>query len=156
MIEATIPGFGELRLQHAVFDYNGTLALDGVLLPGVGAALAALADDVDVHVITADTFGGAAAELTGLPLRLTVLAAEAQTEAKRAYVTALGAVGVAAVGNGRNDAQMLAAARIGIALVQGEGCAAQTLVAPDVVAGGVLEAVALLRSARRLIATLRS
>jgi soluble P-type ATPase len=156
VIEATIPGFGELRLLHVVFDYNGTLALDGALLPGVAAALTTLAGDVHVHVITADTFGGAAAELAGLPVRLTVLAAEAQTEAKRGYVTALGAAGVAAVGNGRNDAQMLAAARLGIALVQGEGCAAETLAAADVVAGGVLEAVALLRSPRRLIATLRS
>ena len=28
MIEISIPGFGTLRLEHMVLDYNGTLACD--------------------------------------------------------------------------------------------------------------------------------
>jgi len=35
MLEIDIPGTGLLRLQHLVLDYNGTLATDGALLPGV-------------------------------------------------------------------------------------------------------------------------
>jgi len=42
VIEIDIPGKGLLRLEHAVFDVNGTLALDGELLPGVAERLAAL------------------------------------------------------------------------------------------------------------------
>lgn len=156
MIAADVPGFGELRLEHVVCDYNGTLAVDGRLLPGVAAALRELAADVRVHVVTADTFGAAAAELAGLPVELTVLAAPAQAEAKLAYVERLGAAGVAALGNGRNDARMLAAARLGIALLQAEGCAATALAAADVVAPGILDALALLRSRQRLVAALRS
>ena len=60
MLSIAIPGFGELRLADLVCDYNGTLAHDGRLLPGVAAALAALAADLRVHVVTADTHGGAA------------------------------------------------------------------------------------------------
>ena len=39
MIAHKIPGFGALRLEHLVLDYNGTLALDGRLLRGVGPRL---------------------------------------------------------------------------------------------------------------------
>ena len=31
MIDIDIPGFGKLELHHAVFDYNGTLAEDGMI-----------------------------------------------------------------------------------------------------------------------------
>ena len=41
MISKTIPGFGALRLQHLVLDYNGTLALDGRLPPAVRPRLRA-------------------------------------------------------------------------------------------------------------------
>jgi len=57
MISLEIPGFGPLELRHLVCDYNGTLALDGQLLSGVAERVSALAAQLDVHVITADTFG---------------------------------------------------------------------------------------------------
>ena len=34
--EKTGPGFRKLELTHLVLDYNGTLAVDGKLLPGRG------------------------------------------------------------------------------------------------------------------------
>ena len=43
MIDIDIPGFGEIHLSDLVCDYNGTLALDGALLPGVAEALSRLA-----------------------------------------------------------------------------------------------------------------
>ena len=43
MIAVDIPGLRELRLEHLVLDYNGTLAEDGKLLPGVATTLQALA-----------------------------------------------------------------------------------------------------------------
>ena len=47
MIAVDIPGLRELSLEHLVLDYNGTLAEDGNLLPGVAAALKALAQVTD-------------------------------------------------------------------------------------------------------------
>ncbi len=72
MIEITIPGFRHLRLAHLVLDYNGTLALDGYHIPQVGEKLTQLADDLYIHVLTADTFGLAKTGLAGLPLDLTI------------------------------------------------------------------------------------
>src|SRR5215469_12567905 len=81
MLAIAIPGFRDLVLEHLVLDYNGTLAIDGRLIPGVREALAALSDQVEIHVVTADTFGSAASELSGLSVKMTIIGREAQAEA---------------------------------------------------------------------------
>ena len=43
MLAIAIPGFRDLEVEHLVLDYNGTLAIDGRLIPGVREALGALA-----------------------------------------------------------------------------------------------------------------
>lgn len=156
MLAIDVPGFRALRLTDLVCDYNGTLAVDGLLLPGVGDALTRLGANLRVHVITADTFGTVAQELSGLALEVVPVPAERQAEAKLAYVTRLGPEGVVAIGNGRNDRMMLAAAAVGIAVVQGEGSAGQAILGADIVAPGILAALGLLLHPQRLIATLRS
>lgn len=156
MIRSEIPGYGALEIEHVVFDYNGTLAMDGVLLPGVAEALEELARLVTVHVLTADTFGLAAAQLKGIPCRLSILPPEAQTQAKASYVHTLGKSVTACVGNGRNDLRMLVEARLGIAILGGEGAAMETLSAADIVVPSILAAVELFTHPLRLTATLRS
>jgi soluble P-type ATPase len=156
MIAVTIPGYGALELRHLVLDYNGTLAVDGTLVAGVRDGLSALAEELDVHVITADTFGRAGIELAGLPVNLTIVPETDQAQAKLAHVERLGAQSVFAIGNGRNDRMMLAAAAIGVAIVQGEGAAAETVASADVVASSIIDALDLLHNPKRLIATLRS
>jgi soluble P-type ATPase len=55
-----IPGNKDLQLEHLVLDFNGTLACDGRLIQGVRERLKAMADQIKIHVLTADTFGGVA------------------------------------------------------------------------------------------------
>lgn len=155
MIEVTIPGFGSLALQYLVADYNGTLALDGTLLPGVAEALRNLATRLDIHVVTADTFGTARAALAQLPVRVVVLASGPQDEGKRQYIEGLGADRCVAIGNGLNDRLLLEAAALGIAVVQREGAAARTLQSADLVTPDIDAALGLLMNSSRLIATLR-
>jgi soluble P-type ATPase len=155
MIELTIPGFGALALQYLVADFNGTLAMDGALLPGVADALRGLADRLDIHVVTADTFGTARGALAALPVCVVVLPAGQQDEGKRQYIASLGADRCVAIGNGLNDRLLLQAAALGIAVVQGEGASAQTLQSADVVAPEIGVALGLLMHPSRLIATLR-
>ena len=156
MIEITISGYKTLPLEHLVLDYNGTLACDGVLIEGVSACLGAIARQLRIHVLTADTFGTAAAALAGMPCELSVLPQSAQDTAKLDYVEKLGAGTVAAVGNGRNDRLMLKAAALGIAVVQREGAAVETLIDADIVAPDIVSALELLLYPLRLVATLRS
>lgn len=156
MISINIPGFHDLNLDHLVSDYNGTLALDGKLLPGVAEALRKLAPHIHIHVITADTFGLVKAQLADLPINIIITPMEDQAEAKLRFVSGLGTERVVAIGNGRNDRMMLSAAALGIAVIQGEGGAAETLASADVVSSSVLDAFDLLCNPKRLVATLRS
>jgi P-type E1-E2 ATPase len=156
MLAVAIPGFGDLELKHLVLDYNGTLAIDGRLIPGVREALAALANQVEIHVVTADTYGCAAGELAGMPVKITVIPLESQADAKLAYVKELGGERVCAIGNGRNDRKMLAAAAVGVALVQQETGAGEAIAAAAIVANSIHDALKLLLFPKRLIATLRS
>jgi soluble P-type ATPase len=156
MICVDVPGGASLRLEHLVLDFNGTLACDGVLLPGVRERLDRLSQAIQIHVVTADTFSHARDELTGVACRLCVLGPGEQARAKLKYVQQLGAEQTACVGNGRNDALMMDAAALGIAVVQVEGAAAQTLYAADVVVREIGDALDLLVQPQRLVATLRT
>jgi soluble P-type ATPase len=156
MLEIEIPGYGTLHLEHLVLDYNGTLACDGELLAGVRERLEALSGRLHIHILTADTFGKARAQLVGMPCDLSILSVDEQDSRKRDYVQALGAKAAVCIGNGRNDRLMLQEAGLGIAVVQGEGAAVQTALAADVLAPDILIALDLLIHPLRLVATLRS
>jgi len=145
-----------LTLEHLVLDYNGTLAVDGVLVSGVKAALNALSESLTVHVVTADTFGKAAKGLEGVNCRLTVLEAGSQDQAKADFVDRLGADRTVSIGNGRNDALMLAKSGLGIAVILAEGASMVSLNAADVVFTDIVSALELLMHPLRLTATLRS
>jgi soluble P-type ATPase len=153
---ATIPGFGELALAHLVLDYNGTLALDGGLSPGVSERITALAGIMTVHVITADTFGTAAAALAGLAATVTVLGPGPEDAAKLAFVRSLGATATACIGNGRNDRLMLAEAALGLAVLGPEGLCRDALLAADAVFSDIRDALDVFLKPGRLTATLRT
>ena len=150
-----VPGLGMFAFEHLVLDFNGTLAIDGKLLPGVSERLVTLSTRLAIHVLTADTHGTAARALAGLPCTLEIVPPSGQAEAKRRFVEALGADRVAAIGNGRNDRSMLAAVRLGIAVVQAEGIAAEALATADLVVPTIVDALDLLAYPLRLIASLR-
>lgn len=156
MLQIAIPGFGRLQLRHLALDYNGTLAVDGEILPGVRRRLDALSRRLNIHVLTADTFGKARVALAGAPLAVSILSARGQDKAKRAYVERLGARYTVCIGNGRNDRLMLKAAALAIVVLQREGAAVAALTAADLVTPGIKEALELLDNPLRLVASLRS
>lgn len=155
MIELTIPGRGQVQLDHLVSDVNGTLALDGRLMEGVAAALTTLADRLSIHLLTADTHGRQDTIDRQLGLEAVRIPAGDEAEAKAAYVNELGAERVVALGQGANDAGMLHTAQIGICLISPEGLAVEALTAADIVAPDILSALALLENPLRIVASLR-
>jgi soluble P-type ATPase len=156
MIEVTIPGYKTLQFKHLVLDYNGTLAVDGELLPGVKEALKGLSEELQVHILTADTFVKVRSRVEGIPCELSILPLENQDTGKLDYVKGLGAQHTVCIGNGRNDRLMLKEAGLGIAVILEEGVATETLVAADIVCTSILSALELLTNPLRLTATLRS
>lgn len=154
MIRVDIPGRGILELEHLVLDLNGTIALDGEVLAGVPERLVALLEKLRIHLVTADTQGRAAVITEQLGIELVLVTPGDEAEQKRALVERLGAERVLAIGNGANDAGMLRAAALGIAVMGTEGLAVEALQAADVVAT-IQDALDLLLHPRRLVATLR-
>jgi soluble P-type ATPase len=157
MIKISIPGKGEtLELEHLVLDFNGTLALDGKIKPGVAGLLSELAKDLQVHIVTAGTFGGVEKEVQDIPCLLKILHGANQTGQKARYVEELGAEHTVCVGNGRNDRAMLEKAKLGILVIQEEGAATASLLAANVVCRDIVSALQLLLQPLRLTATLRT
>jgi len=156
MITIDISGFGSLAIRDLVLDFNGTIAFDGSLISGVANRIHELAESLTIHVLTADTTGTCRQALAGLPLSVTVLDRRPEDEAKLAFVEKLGKPGCACIGNGMNDALMLQASALGIAVMGAEGSAGKALAAADVVCPDINAALDLLLQPVRLRATLRT
>lgn len=154
MLSIQLPGQPSLDLHHLVLDFNGTLALRGMVVDGVVARCAQLGRHLQLHCVTGDTYGTARSALAGIDLALHVLPPTGQSLAKRDYVAKLGA-GVCALGNGWNDRLMLAEAELGLAVMMSEGCAGATLCAARGVFSNVLDALDALLYPERMIALLR-
>ena len=155
MIEIDIPGNKALKLENIVLDYNGTIAFDGALIDGVKECLAELSQMLTVHVITADTFGSVKKALENIDCNLALIPLDHQDVAKLEYVNNLGCEKTVSMGNGVNDRLMLKASALGVAVIQGEGAAFETLASADVVCTDIQSALSLLNNPLRLIATLR-
>jgi len=144
-----------LEIDYLVMDVNGTIALDGELIHGVADSLKRLQSHLSIQMITADTHGGQAKIDSALGLRAERLKTGNEAEQKESFVRSLGAQKVIAIGNGVNDALMLKAAAIGIAVLGEEGLAVEAMSAADLVIDDPIRALALIENPKRLIATLR-
>lgn len=149
-----IPGHGDIEIHHLVLDFNGTIALDGVLLPNVRERLIQLSKWIKIYVLTADSNGSASGECEGLPVDVHVIGKEDQREQKRRFVQNIGP-SVTVFGNGVNDEFMFREANLSIAVIGKEGCATATLMASHIVVHDIIDGLDLLLKHHRLIPTLR-
>ena len=157
-IHIQIPGFGARRVQIVVSDYTGTHSRGGAVEPDVKSRLRELSALVDLHIVTADSFGTAERELKGIATPYKLRTGSHDLE-KAEYVRQFDLEGVAAFGNGNNDRLMLKAVKEGgglaIAVDNGEGCAMDAMRNADLFVVGAANALDLLLDPLRLKATLR-
>lgn len=156
MIRIEIPGTGHVDIENVMFDFNGTIAADGRLLDGVGAAMNRLAKRLEFHVVTADTFGSVRAQLGGVETQVVLISNQDQDRKKLDALNLIGADTTMAVGNGVNDALMLKHAKLGVAVLGEEGMALQALMSADVMIRDILDLFAFFENPKRLSATLRN
>lgn len=155
MLTIQIPGREEFTLSHLVLDYNGTIAEDGEIIDAIRPRLEALAKELHICVITADTHGTAAKKCEGLPLQvLTFPTTEVGKIKAREVMNRTG--GVVTIGNGFNDIAMSDAADLSICVIGKEGCCGALLAHADVVVLSIEDALDLLLKPGRLRATLRT
>jgi soluble P-type ATPase len=147
-----IPGASSLEIQHVVLDLNGTLSDRGELIEGVVERLDSLASDLDLHLVTADTLGIAGRLAAELPVSVAIVSRGSD---KAGLIRGLGAHRTVAIGNGRNDEEMLRLAALGIAVIGPEAAATAAVLAADVISHSILDALDLLLDERTLASTLR-
>ena len=156
MLQIEVTEFGTLNLEHAVFDYNGTLAKDGIPEENVLNKLEELNKLLKVHILTADTFNRVKQELTGYSFNIHILTAGNETEQKRMFVEKLDQKTVVSIGNGSNDAAMLKVSALGIGVIGCEGMSSKVLENADIIVRNIHDGIELLHNPLRIKATLRS
>lgn len=158
-ITIDIPGFGKVQINAILSDYTGTLAFSGKLVTGIKDRLLRLGHLVDIHIVTADSFGTAEEQLQGLPVALRRLEAKGEDVQKQRYALELNPCYVASFGNGNNDRLHLKVVKeaggLAVAIENGEGCAVEAILNANVFVVGAVNAFDLLLEPTRLRATLR-
>lgn len=144
-----------LSLEHLVLDYNGTLAIDGKLIDGVKDRIETLSNSLNIHVITANTFGSAHQNLAGANTSLVIINRGNEVQQKADFVKSLNPQTVVPIGNGANDALMLKQSALGITVMQAEGASTQALMNADIACNSIIDALGLLLNPLRIAATLR-
>ncbi len=156
MIKIEIPGAKPLKLTKLVLDFNGTIALDGILIKGVKEGIVSLANHLEIHLLTADTFGTVRQQCNSLPLQIEILKTDDHVKEKAAHLCQLGSEQAVAIGNGANDICMLQEAALGILVVGPEGCFGKAVSSADIVVNSIFAAFGLLENPQRIVATIRS
>ncbi len=155
MIEINIPGRGAIFLEYLVCDVNGTIAIDGELIEGIGRTISELKDRLEIHLLTADTHGHQKSIDQKLNLKAVRIQPGDEQSQKSNYIDSLGSNRVVAIGQGANDALMLKKSAIGICVLSTEGAAFETLKSADLIVPDIFTAFGLLQNPIRLVASLR-
>jgi len=151
-VSVPIPGLADLHLEHLLLDVNGTMTNRGALIGDLADRIGRLSETLELRLVSADTFG----TLDTVARLLHVSAVRATTgEEKLRVLDGLGRGRCAVIGNGANDALVLEAAALGIAVLGPEGASAAALRCADVVCVSAADALELLLDPKALSATLR-
>lgn len=156
MIIYKIPGRDDIEIENIVFDYNGTIAVDGRLLEGVMDLLSELEKHVNIYILTADTYGTVEKECRNIGGKVLTFPKENAGEFKKRIVKNLGGEKSICVGNGFNDIDMFKEAIISIAVIEGEGASTKLLLNADIVTRSIIEAIEIILNKNKLKATLRN
>lgn len=155
MITFKITGREELCIENVVFDFNGTIAIDGIIPESIKDKLIELSNKVNIYVATADTYGNAKKECDKYNLNVQLLKSGNTRVAKKEFVKKLGYENTASLGNGYNDEEMLKNTKLSIAVFSEEGIYAPLLSQSDVVVNSIENALDLFLKPKRLVAMLR-
>lgn len=155
MIELNIPGYKKINIDNIVFDYNGTLAVDGRLMESIKEKLIEISKYVKPYIITADTFGTVRKNFEDIDVEIKIISKENGSIDKLNLIKQLGANSTIAVGNGNNDELMLRESVIGVSILGSEGLSTKALLASDIIINDIKDIFDMIINKKKMIATLR-
>lgn len=155
MITIAIPEGETFQLQHLVLDMNGTITVDGLLPEGLSQRIDKLKSELNIYLLTADTFGTGAKVAKELGIEIITVSSANGTKDKADFVSSFELSEVVAIGNGNNDVDMFKLARLSIVIIGKEGCSVAALKNADIAVTHINDALDLFINPLRLVATLR-
>lgn len=150
-----IPEYKTLDIDTLFLDFNGTIAVDGIIPGGVRKRLIELSEQLTIYVLTADTNGNAKEQCEGLPVILHTFPSGNVREYKKELLKSMGQKKIAAIGNGRNDELMLKEAALSVGVLDGEGMYGRIFKVADICVRSMQDALDLFLHTNRIIAGLR-
>ncbi len=146
-----IPNYKSIDAKTVIFDYNGTLAEDGIIKDSTLKLLDKLSNYYKIIILTADTFGTVREQFKNcMNIEINIIkSTEDKKRISQEYYPYI------AIGNGNNDYEMIKNASLGIVIIGKEGCSVRTLLEGDIVVCNIDDAINLLLKKDRLRATLR-
>lgn len=156
MIEIKIPGRNELAIENIVFDFNGTIAIDGHIVESLRERFEQLSKLANLYVLTADTHGNAKEECDKYGLKIITLVNGDTVNEKLREIKKLNPKTTACLGNGYNDFKMLGEAELSIGIISDEGIYSGLINNTDIIVKSIEDGIDLLLKPKRLIATLRN
>ncbi|MDD2446497.1 MAG: HAD family hydrolase [Tissierellia bacterium] len=156
MLNYKIPGRGKFEIENIVLDYNGTVAVDGLILDGVKELLSKLKEHANVYILTADTYGTVREECKDLGVEVIRFPNENAGENKKRIVKELNGQKTICIGNGYNDIPMFEESILSIAVIEGEGACGKLLSNSDIVTRSIIDALNIILNEKKLAATLRN
>jgi soluble P-type ATPase len=155
VINIEVPGRCLYSIENIVFDYNGTIAVNGIISSIIRDKISLLCEMANVYVLTADTYGSAAKECEGLNVKLMTFPRDDAGDYKAKIVSSLGGNNTICFGNGYNDKKMFEVAKISVAVLEEEGICSSLISVSDILVKSIEDGINLLLKPNRLIATLR-
>ncbi len=155
MINIEVPGRCLYSIENIVFDYNGTIAVNGIISSTIRDKISLLCEMANVYILTADTYGSAARECEGLNVKLMTFPKDDAGDYKAKIVSSLGSNNTICFGNGYNDKKMFEVSRISVAVLEEEGVCSNLISVSDILVKSIEDGINLLLKPNRLIATLR-
>ena len=156
MILYEIPGRDNIEIENIVFDYNGTIAVDGKLIEGIKELINTLARYVDIYILTADTYGTVENECMDIDGKILTFPQDNAGESKKKIVEELGGQRTLCLGNGYNDIPMFEESILSIGIIEGEGASGKLLSKADIVVRNIIEGMNILLNKNMVKATLRN
>jgi len=150
-----VPETGKYEIENIVFDYNGTIAINGEIISGVLEKIVKLTELFNVTIITADTFNTVRKAFKGTNVNIHVIDNENGTIQKKEFIKNIGSNKTIALGNGRNDQLMLKEAIISIAILNDEGVSLKALNNADFLLKDINHFFEMIEEPKKLIAILR-
>lgn len=156
MILYEIPGREDITIENLVFDYNGTIAVDGKLIDGVSHLINSISEYVNIYILTADTYGTVEKECSSIDAKVLTFPKENAGESKREIVRELGGKNTVCIGNGYNDIAMFEESILSIAIIEGEGASTNLLAKADIVTRSIIDGINIILNKNMVKATLRN